>query len=241
LSEGFARRKALREFGRRLGLKATAAGGCTLLDAALTHDSYVFEQRTRQGLTSNERLEFLGDAVVGLAASAWLHARYPNDSEGKLSRRRQSLVSGAALAQTAARTGIAPLLRLGKGEAAGSGAQRPSILAGAFEALIGAVFVSEGFDAAARFVDRVHLAQAANAERADPRTALQELAQARFKRAPRYEFEGESGPSHARVFAARVSAGNVVGTGRGPTKKRAQAEAAADALRKLVRHTVNLP
>jgi ribonuclease-3 len=234
VSEGLARRKALRAFGRSLGLKATATGDCGLLDDALTHDSYAFEHGgSRRGQVSNERLEFLGDAVVGLVAAAWLYERHPNEPEGWLSRRRQALVSGVALSQTAARIGVGPLLRLGKGEAAGHGARRPSILAGAFEAIGGAVLLAEGYDAAARFIRKVHLAHVPSAAGADPRTALQELAQARFKKPPEYSFESESGPAHARVFKARVSAGGVVGTGSGSTKKEAQARAAAEALRKL--------
>ncbi|MBV8171297.1 MAG: ribonuclease III [Candidatus Eremiobacteraeota bacterium] len=233
MSEGLARRKALRELGRRLGIRATASGDCALLDRALTHGSFVFEQRAKGHQLSNERLEFLGDSVIGLAAAAWLHDRYPDEPEGRLSRRRQQLVSGAALARSAAQLGLSAALRLGKGETRGAGAHRPSILADAFEAVVGAVFVCEGYNAAARFVQRVHLSQTESVARADARTALQELSQARFKAAPRYEFAGETGPPHARVFVARVSAGSVVGTGRGPTKKTAQAEAAADALRKL--------
>jgi len=235
VSEGLARRKALRELGRRLGIRATASGDCALLDTALTHGSYVFEHRDERQRLSNERLEFLGDAVIGLAAAAWLHDRFPAEAEGRLSRRRQHLVSGAALARTAARLGLASALRLGKGEAKGSGGQRPSTLADTFEAVVGAVFLCEGYDAAARFVQRVHLTQTESVARADVRTALQELSQSRFKTAPRYEFDGETGPPHARMFVARVTAGGVVGTGRGPTKKTAQAEAAADALRKLSR------
>jgi ribonuclease III len=233
MSEGLARRKALRELGRRLGLKAAATGDCALLDTALTHDSYAFEHGDRTSAQSNERLEFLGDAVVGVAAAEWLYQRFPDESEGRLSRRRQALVSRAPLAETATRLGLAALLRVGKGETAALGQQRPSILASTFEALVGAVFLSEGYAAAARFVKREHLEHAQPESHADPRTALQELAQARFKRAPHYVLTGESGPAHNRVFCARVSVGNVVGTGSGPTKKQAQAEAAAEALRKL--------
>jgi ribonuclease III len=232
MSEGLARRKALRALGHRLGLKNAATGDCALLDAALTHDSYAFEHADRR-TASNERLEFLGDAVVGAAAADWLYRRFPDESEGRLSRRRQALVSRAPLAATATRLELAALLRVGKGEAAAHGQQRPSILANTFEALIGAAFLAEGYAAAARLVEREHLAHAQPGGEADARTALQELAQARFKRAPQYALTGESGPAHARVFRARVSVGNVVGTGSGPTKKQAQAEAATHALRKL--------
>ncbi len=142
-------------------------------------------------------------------------------------------MSRAALAATATRLELAPLLRLGKGEAAGHGERRPSILASAFEAVAGAALIGEGYAAAARFVERVHLAHVAPAAALDARTELQELAQARFKKAPPYALTGESGPAHARVFGATVSVGTIVGTGSGATKKEAQARAAAEALRRL--------
>lgn len=233
MPEGVARRKALRELGRALGLSETARGDCGMLDLALTHDSYAHERGARRGERSNERLEFLGDAVIGLAAARWLTARFPAEAEGRLSRRRQSLVSRLALAGSAERVGLGPLVLVGKGEAKHTAALRPSILAGAFEAVAGAAFVCEGFDAAAKFIERMHFAHAPVTSSADARTELQELSQARFGRAPAYSVTGESGPAHARVFTARVSAGGVVGTGSGPTKKHAQAEAAAQALLKL--------
>jgi ribonuclease-3 len=124
-------------------------------------------------------------------------------------------------------------MRVGKGEGK-SAALRPSILAGALEAVAGAAFVCEGFAAACAFIERMHLAHAPVTSAADPRTELQEISQARFGRAPLYAVTSESGPPHARVFAARVSTGGIVGTGSGPTKKQAQAEAAAQALRKLI-------
>ena len=131
-------------------------------------------------------------------------------------------------------SGVAPLLLLGKGEAAAGGERRPSILAGVFEALVGAVYLGEGFDAAADFVAREHLAHAREPEAADPKTELQEYAQARFKRAPSYAVMLEAGPAHAKTFTIAVSVGDkVMGTGSGSTKKQAQAEAAAAALRKL--------
>ena len=231
MSEGLARRRAVRALGRALGLAKTAGGDGALLDLALTHDSYAHERGARHALRSNERLELLGDSVVGLATTRFLYDRFPNEPEGRLSRRRQSLVSRTALAASAARIGLAPLMRLGMGVRGAS--LSPSILAGAFEAVAGAAFVCEGFAAAAKFVERTHLAHATLTSSADPRTELQELAQSRFGRAPVYSLTGESGPAHGRVFTARVSSGGVVGTGSGPTKKQAQAEAAAQALRKL--------
>jgi ribonuclease-3 len=188
---------------------------------------------------SNERLEFLGDAVLGHVVAHALYERFPDDSEGTLSRRRASLVSRSALAVTARRLDIAPALLLGKGEAAAGGEQRPSILAGVFEALIGALYLSEGFDVGRRFIIREHLAYAGEVDAIDPKTALQEYAQARFKRPPAYAVTLESGPAHAKTFTISVSVGGrLMGTGSGPTKKQAQVEAAAQALRKLtLRHS----
>ncbi len=235
MSEGLRRRQALRAFGKRLGLKTTASGDCAALDVALTHDSYVHEKPGRAaGARSNERLEFVGDAALGLIVGRALHDRYPDDSEGRLSRRRAALVSRSALAIAAERLGVGPLLRLGKGESAAHGERRPSILAGAFEAVVGAIFLAEGFDAARRFVERHHLAHTTPAVSIDPKTALQELTQARFSKTPAYAVTGESGPAHAREFIASVSLGDeVLGKGSGATKKQAQTQAAAEALHRL--------
>jgi len=231
------RRRALRAFGKRFGLEAAARGDCTLLDAALTHDSFAYEHAKGSAAIamSNERLEFLGDAVLGLIVADELFQRYPQDPEGRLSPRRARLIARDALAATARRLELGALLRLGKGEAAAHGEARPRLLAAAFEALVGAVFVSGGFEAAKKFVRRIHIDAARDAAgTADPRSALQEYSQARFKSAPSYALVDESGPAHARSFCATVRiAGDVVGTGSGSTKKEAQARAAAEALRRL--------
>jgi ribonuclease-3 len=239
VSANVARKRALRAFGKRIGLKASSPEAMALLDAALTHDSYAHEhERRASGRVSNERLEFLGDAVLGLAAARALYDVHPDEPEGSLSRRRAALVSRDALAATARRLALAPLLLLGKGEAAAGGERRPSILAGVFEALIGAVYLSEGFDAAGAFVSREHLAHSSEPDGLDPKTMLQEYAQARFKRPPAYAVTLESGPAHAKTFTISVSVGDaVMGTGCGPTKKQAQADAAAQALRKLSART----
>ncbi|HEY7981797.1 MAG TPA: ribonuclease III [Candidatus Eremiobacteraceae bacterium] len=241
MSESIGRRRALRAFGARLRLKVAAGDDWRLLDEALTHDSYTHESGrakpdVRHRPASNERLEFLGDAVVGAAVADYLFRRHPSETEGELSRRRAALVSRAALGATALRWELGPLLLLGKGEAAAHGERRPSILAAAAEAVIGAVFLSEGFAAAAEFVAREHLAHADEGTDADPKTALQELLQGRFKRAPAYAVNAETGPAHARSFSISVFLGNdLLGTGAGPTKKLAEAAAAADALRALRR------
>jgi ribonuclease-3 len=245
LSASIGRRRVLRAFGARLRLKLAAGDDWRLLDEALTHDSYTHETgRTRdagrakpvQRPASNERLEFLGDAVLGAAVADYLFRRHPSAPEGELSRRRAALVSRAALAATAQRWELGPLLLLGKGEAAAHGERRPSILAAAAEAVIGAVFLAEGFAIASKFVTREHLAHADEGTDADPKTALQELLQGRFKRAPAYTVTSETGPAHARSFSISVFLGSdLLGTGAGPTKKLAEAAAAADALRALRR------
>jgi ribonuclease-3 len=232
------RLRALRAFARRAGLGRARTATLGLLDAALTHDSFVFEQpqaaRAAQGVS--ERLEFLGDAVLDLIVASQLYETFPREAEGRLSRRRAALVSGNALAQTAARLNLAPCLRLGKGEAAAHGEQRPSILAATFEALIGAVYLGEGFAAAKRFVERWHLPCAADAAASDPKTALQEYAQARFKSAPVYALAAESGPAHSKTFSVVVSLrGKPLGKGSGSSKKQAQSAAAGAALARLRR------
>lgn len=230
MSVDLGRRRKLRAFGRRLGFKASA-GGHQLLELALTHDSYVSEHPQA---ASNERLEFLGDAVLGAIVAHALYERHPSEAEGRLSARRAALVSRAALAATSERLGVGALLRLGKGEAATGGATRPSILAGAFEAVVGALYASLGFRAAKRFVEREHLAKTEIDALVDPKSALQELAQAKFKRAPAYRVTAQSGPAHARLFMSAVAIGDtLLGTGSGPTKKQAEAAAAREALRAL--------
>jgi ribonuclease III len=224
---------------RKLGLGDPGVDGraldIALLDVALTHDSYSAERAGRHEVApSNERLEFLGDAVLGALVADALYRRHPDKPEGKLSRLRAALVSRAALAQTAERLAIAPLLLLGRGEAAGGGAHRPSILAAALEAIVGAVYTSSGHEAARRFVERQHLAHAAPSDITDPKTTLQEYAQAKFKKAPHYAMSAPSGPAHARIFSVAVDiAGQPMGTGVGATKKQAETAAAREALERL--------
>jgi ribonuclease-3 len=239
MSRSVGRRRQVRAFAERLGL-SVPDDAWRRFDEALTHDSFAHEGPRAKGsaaaasATSNERLEFLGDAVLGAATATYLIGRYPSESEGKLSRRRAALVSRTALTATAQRWGVAKLLLLGKGEAAAHGERRPTILAAAVEAVIGAAFTIEGFAGASRLVTHEHLAFSDVGVTADPKTALQELLQSRFKRAPAYAVTSETGPAHARVFVVRVAIGSdLLGTGSGPTKKLAETAAAADALHAL--------
>jgi ribonuclease-3 len=236
VSQGLARRRAVQGLARKLGLDESLAES-GLLDTALTHDSYAAERGEPDGVgSSNERLEFLGDAVLGAVVTHALYLRHPEMPEGKLSRMRAALVSRAALAQTAQRLEIAPLLLLGRGEKASGGEHRPSILAAAFEAIIGALFLNAGLDATRRFIERHHLAHASLSEVTDPKTALQEYAQAKYKKAPHYAITAQSGPSHARLFTVSVSvAGKTAGEGCGATKKQAETAAAREALARIGR------
>jgi ribonuclease-3 len=214
---------------RAAGLSRTA--DLRLLGLALTHESYAAEQ---QGVASNERLEFLGDAVLGAAVTAALYRAHPDQREGELSRRRASLVSRTALATSAERLGLGDLILLGRGEHRSGGGRRPSVLADAFEAFVGAIYEMGGMEAAARFIQRHHLAHASGSDASDPKTALQELVQAKFKKAPHYAVTDQAGPPHARTFTVAVDiAGRVVGVGSGSTKKQAQVNAAREALANL--------
>lgn len=204
-----------------------------LLTMALTHRSWSFEH---ENAPDNERLEFLGDSVLGLAVTAKLYAEYPHLREGELARRRASLVSAVALAEIARSINLGPELRLGRGEEKSGGRNKESILADTIEALIGAVYLSEGPDAANRFVLQLieplweHLEDFATA--LDPKTSLQEEAAARGYDHPKYEVTG-SGPNHNRSYRAQVVLAGVTGTGVGRSKKLAEAAAAKDAVAQL--------
>jgi len=226
---GEARRRRLRALLRRTGLGKLEPAA---LERAFVHDSAVLLERLIDPGASNQRLEFLGDAVLSLATARWLYDRYPAEREGELTRRRAALVNDAVLAQTARRLELSELLVLGPAEAAAGGADRESILAAALEAFIGALFLQGGLDLAARFVEREHLERVEHAEMAaaDPKTALQELLQSRGRATPAYE-DAASGPPHRRTFTSRVIAdGKLLGEGIGSSKKAAQRAAAQIAL-----------
>jgi ribonuclease-3 len=222
---GEQRRRRLRAL---LSLAGVPPAALDRLDAAFVHESAAKEQQT----LSNERLEFLGDAVLGLAAATWLYATYADEKEGVLAKRKAAIVSDNAIAVTARRLGFGELLQLGAGESAHGGRDRTSILADAFEAFVGAVFLECGFEGALAFIEREHVSNVdhQSAALADPKTQLQELTQARLACAPVYRERGE-GPPHLRLFTSTVTInGEALGTGTGPSKKAAQQHAAAQAL-----------
>lgn len=208
-----------------------------LLALTLTHRSYAYENG---GLPTNERLEFLGDSVLGLVVTDELYRRHPDLPEGQLAKLRASVVNMNSLARVARSLGdggIGPHLLLGRGEETTGGRDKDSILADALEALLGAVHLGRGLDVAAELVHRLFdplLAEAATRGAGlDWKTSLQELGAARGLGAPSYVVDDE-GPDHAKTFTASVVlAGDVYGTGSGRTKKAAEQEAAASAWRTL--------
>jgi len=214
----------------------------SLLAEALTHRSFANE---RGGEPHYERLEFLGDAVLGLLAAEWLFVSRQGRSEGELSLEKAYLISEPVLARHGAALGLGPLLRLGVGEERSGGREKPSLLADAVEALLGALFLDGGL-APAREVGFRLLAEAASWERAsvarDPKTALQEAAQARGWELPVYETVSEEGPDHAKRFTIACRIGDRAWSrGTGLTKKAAEQAAAADALAALRREGAAAP
>jgi ribonuclease-3 len=205
-----------------------------LLDAALRHRSWCAEH---PGTESNERLEFLGDAVLGLVVTDELYRTRPDMAEGELAKVRAAVVNTDQLARVAAELGVGPCLLLGRGEDASGGREKVSILADAMEALIAAVYLEGGLGPARRLVldhfgPRLASAAAGPGED-DFKTRLQELAARRWGRVPRYRVEDE-GPDHRKRFRAQVLLdGRVCGRGEGGSKKQAEQAAAADALWRL--------
>ncbi len=208
-----------------------------LLVNALTHSSYANENRGRS-CESNERLEFLGDSVLGMVVAEALYRRFPDLSEGRLTRMRAQLVCEESLHRVAGEIGLGAHIRLGKGEEHTGGRTRTSILADATEALIAAMYLDGGMDVARGFIERYILPEL-NGEYipfGDAKTDLQELIQKKSGSTLSYELVGESGPDHDKTFTTRVLLnGESVGTGSGRTKKEAEQAAARAALAALRR------
>ncbi len=205
-----------------------------LLEHALTHSSYANEHRS-QGLTSNERLEFLGDSVLGMVAADRLFREHPDMPEGELTRTRAALVCETALHQVALSLDLGRYLRLGKGEDAGGGRSRPSILADATEAVLAAVYLDGGMEAVRPIIENLVLnREEKQSSGRDFKTALQELVQRTPGRTISYDLVRETGPDHCRVFVTEVSVdGAPAGQGEGRTKKESEQMAARAALARL--------
>lgn len=207
----------------------------TLLQNALTHSSYANEY-FRNSLKSNERLEFLGDSVLGVVVAEYLYKTFPDRLEGDLTRMRADMVCEASLARIAERINLGQYLLLGHGEEQSGGRNRPSILADAVESVLAACFLDGGMDAARSFIETFVLCNVPQSKlrNVDYKTALQELVQQKKNQQISYQLVGESGPDHNKSFSVEVMLnGAVVGKGTGSSKKRAEQDAARIAMETL--------
>lgn len=206
-----------------------------LLKKALTHRSYSVENGFLEGV-DNERLEFLGDAVLDLVVSDLLWRAYPNDDEGPLSQRRAALVSEPILAQIGQELNLSEFLILGKGERQSGGATKPRLIASAFEALVGAIYLDSDYNTAFKviaqwFVHRVEQQGGEDDYRKDYKTRLQEFIQKDQALVPTYALEEEIGPPHDRIFKVSVRVGDkTLAFGKGRSKKQAEQNAAQEVL-----------
>jgi ribonuclease-3 len=218
----------------RLGLPVR---NLDLLQQALIHSSYLHEHRDL-ATGHNERLEFLGDSVVSLAISDALYRRHPGDDEGVLSARRASIVSTAGLARLASRLELGEYLLLGEGESQRGGRRRPALLASAFEALVGALYLDFGYGAASGFVAALAGPELTSdrplGALKSPKSRLQEYTQRLSGERPQYRLLDAIGPDHDKVFRVEVVVGGrVIGVGGGHSRRLAETEAAADAIESL--------
>ena len=206
-----------------------------LLQNALAHSSYANE-RWHNSLMSNERLEFLGDSILGMCVAEYLYCTFPDRPEGELTRMRADMVCEQTLANVAGRIGLGEHLLLGKGEEQGGGRTRNSILADAVESVIAASFLDGGMGAAKQFIQKFILVEVPvkKLHNVDYKTSLQELVQQEKNQVLSYALVGESGPDHDKHFEVEVSLnGKVVGLGSGSSKKRAEQDAARVAIESL--------
>jgi len=227
-----ARRAELRSLQRGIGVRFRDE---RLMNLSLCHRSYTAEA----GVASNERLEFLGDAVLGMVISQWLYRRLEGRPEGDLARVKSVVVSEESLAQIARQLSVHRYLLLGRGEERSGGRGKSALLADALEALIGACYLDSGLHAAERFVERVFADEIENViagrHRQDYKTLLQELSQKRFRAFPKYRVTERRGPDHDQVFSMDVVvAGRPYGPAEGKSKKQAEQRVARIAYSQLV-------
>lgn len=218
----------IKELQERIGYEFRQEG---LLRQALTHSSYANEKHMKK-LSDNERLEFLGDAVLEIISSEFLYENYPKLPEGDLTKLRASIVCEPTLALCTRELDLGDYLLLGKGENLTGGRKRKSILSDALEAVIGAIYLDGGFECAKTFVHRFILTDIEHKKLFyDSKTILQEVVQGNYEEALHYELLSEDGPDHDKQFKVEAKIGErVIGTGSGHTKKAAEQEAAYQAL-----------
>jgi ribonuclease-3 len=221
----------LSEFERKLGYTFQDK---QLLQNALTHSSYANEHR-KEGMSSNERLEFLGDAILGLVVAEYLYQTHPDKPEGELTKLRAELVCEKSLAEVANQLELGKALRLGHGESHGGGSHRPSMLADAVEAVLAASYLDGGMEVPRDIIQRLILQKEKTVVgNQDYKTRFQELVQRSKDQVISYTLVGEHGPDHDKTFQVEVCLnGTVVGTGRGSSKKRAEQDAAHEAIEQL--------
>ncbi len=230
------RKKKLNELMQRLGVRLKRL---TLLEEALTHPSYCVEH-PQLSVRSNQQLEFLGDSVLGLIVTHHLYIHYPNLPEGELTKIKAAVVSERVLAQVADKIALGDYLLLGRGEERAGGRKRPSILADALEAVIGAIFVERGLKAAAKVImpflsEHIELIRSKHIM-FDYKSHLQELTQRHFRSTPQYIVVSELGPNHMKTFVVAVCVGQKrIATGMGRSKKEAEQAAARIAIEKLTK------
>jgi len=207
------------------------AGDLALVEQAFVHESYAKEA----GGASNERMEFLGDSILGAITAQWLFERFPDEPEGRLTVRKAAIVNDPRLADSARRLGFAELMQLGAGMRNAGGADNTSILADAFEAFVAALALRYGIEKARTFVLREHVEQLDHAEHAllDPKTRLQHYAQEHLAATPVYRDHSAGTPQEPRFDSSVQVKGETLGTGSGPSKKAAQQAAAEAALLRI--------
>lgn len=229
--------------GPTLEALGVTADPSALVEVALTHRSFAFEQPDPPG--HNERLEFLGDAILGAIVTDHIFQRYPDLAEGELARLRASVVNTGALAHIARDLGLGPHIRLGRGEEASGGSDKPSLLADTFEALIGAAYLEKGLEAVRGLVLGIFTDLIGEIHDSgggfDPKTQLQETVVKINGELPTYRL-ASSGPEHDKRYIAHVYEGDkLLGVGRGRSKKEAEQEAAREALGNVAAVTPGVP
>ena len=227
---GEAYRRRLRRVLTAAGVRR--AGDVAMFETALTHQSYAKEH----GTESNERMEFLGDSILGCVTAEWLYGRFDGEPEGLLTVRRAAIVNDSQLARSARRLGFSALVKLGAGMQSAGGSENTSILADAFEAFIAALYLRYGIETARRFIVAAHIEDLDHSAEAllDAKTRLQHFTQEHLRATPIYREISRGTPQHP-AFKSRVSInGRIVGRGDGPSKKSAQQAAAAAALLSLL-------
>ena len=229
------RKQLLLNFCSSLGIQMQ---DLKLLDMALTHTSFAHEAKQQPKPRHNERIEFLGDSVLSVIVSTYMYENFPALAEGQLTKLRAHLVCEASLYEYAQKIHLGDLLLLGKGEELSGGRERASILADAFESVLGAIYLDQGFDVAQNYL--LHMMQpeidyiCRNGIYNDYKTRLQEFLQRDGDVEISYQLLGSSGPEHNRIFLSEVVVeGKVIGEGQGRTKKDSEQHAAEQALKKL--------